>query len=163
IVAIPIPAPLAAKSATGTIPIVFSVGTDPVKLGLVANLARPGGNATGVSFFIAELGAKQLGLLRELVPAASRIGLLVNPNNLNAEAVAKDVTAAASIIGVKIDIIQAGNSREIEAAFATLVRNGADAFLVGADPFFIDRRLQLAPLATRHAIPAIYFRRSLPR
>ena len=159
IVAIPIPAALAAKAATATIPIVFSVGADPVKLGLVANLARPGGNATGVSFFIAELGAKQLGLLRELVPAASRIGLLVNPNNLNAEAVAKDVTAAASTIGVKIDIIQASDSREMEAAFATLVRNRVDAFLVGADPFFIDRRLQLATLATRHAIPAVYFRR----
>jgi putative ABC transport system substrate-binding protein len=123
IVAIPIPAALAAKAATATIPIVFGVGTDPVKLGLVTNLARPDGNATGVSFFIAELGAKQLGLLRELVPAASRIGLLVNPNNLNAEGVAKDVTAAASTIGVKIDIIQASDSREIEAAFATLVRN----------------------------------------
>ena len=157
IVAAPTPAALAAKTATATIPIVFSAAGDPVKLGLVGSLARPGGNATGVNFFQAELGAKQLGLLHELVPTAARIGLLVNPANANVEGVTQDVTAAAAVFGVRIDIVQARDSREIEAAFATLVRNKADALLVGADSFFFNRRLQLATLATRHAIPAIYF------
>jgi putative ABC transport system substrate-binding protein len=156
IVAIPIPSALAAKAATETIPIAFNVAGDPIKLGLVASLARPGGNATGVNTFVAELGAKQLGLLRELVPAAARIGLLVNPTNANAEAITKDVMAAASALGVRIDIAQASDSREIEAAFTTLVRNRADALLVGSDSFFFSRRLQLATLAARHAIPAIY-------
>ena len=159
IVAAPIPAALAAKAATATIPIVFTVAADPVKLGLVASLARPGGNATGVSFFNAELGAKQLGLLYELVPAASRIGLLINPTNANAEAVTTDVRVAASAIGVQIDVVHASDSREIETAFATLVHNHDDALLVGADAFFFVRRLQLATLATRHAIPAIHFLR----
>ena len=161
IVAAPTPAALAAKTATATIPIVFSAAGDPVKLGLVGSLARPGGNATGVNFFQAELGAKQLGLLHELVPTAARIGLLVNPANANVEGVTQDVTAAAAVFGVRIDIVQARDSREIEAAFATLVRNKADALLVGADSFFFNRRLQLATLATRHAIPAIYFVREL--
>jgi putative ABC transport system substrate-binding protein len=159
IVAIPIPAAVVAKAATGTIPIVFSVAGDPVKLGLVDSLARPGGNATGVNFFQAELGAKQLGLLRELLPAAARIGLLVNPTNANVEGVTKDVTAAASAIGVQIDVVQASDSHEIDTAFATLVRNKADALLVGADSLFFTRRLQLATLATRHALPAVYFNR----
>jgi putative ABC transport system substrate-binding protein len=162
IVAIPIPAAVAAKAATATIPIVFSVAGDPVKLGLVGSLARPGGNATGVNFFQAELGAKQLGLLRELLPAAARVGLLVNPTNVNVEGVTKDVTAAASAIGVQIDVVQAGDSHEIDTAFATLVRNKADALLVGADSLFNTRRLQLATLATRHAIPAVYFNRQFP-
>src|SRR6516165_1437708 len=109
ILAIPIPAALAAKAATATIPILFSVAGDPVKLGLVAGLARPGGNATGVNFFQAELGAKQLGLLRELVPAATRIGLLVNPTNANVEGVTKDVTAAASPSGLQIDVVRASD------------------------------------------------------
>jgi putative ABC transport system substrate-binding protein len=156
IVASPIPAALAAKTATVTIPIVFSAAGDPVKLGLVGSLARPGGNATGVNFFQAELGAKQLGLLHELVPTAARIGLLVNPANANVEGVTQDVTAAAAVFGVRIDIVQARDSREIEAAFATLVRNRADALVVGGDSFFFNRRLQLATLATRHAIPAVY-------
>jgi ABC-type uncharacterized transport system substrate-binding protein len=147
---------LAAKAATTTIPIVFSVTDDPVALGLVASLARPGGNATGVTFLLAELGAKQLGLLRELVPAATRIGLLVNPNNTTSQAQASDVVAAASGVGGTIDIVRASDSREIEAAFAALVRNRADALLVGTDPFFYSRRVQLATLAARHAIPAIY-------
>ncbi len=159
IVAIPIPAAVVAKAAAGTIPIVFSVAGDPVKLGLVDSLARPGGNATGVNFFQAELGAKQLGLLRELLPAAARIGLLVNPTNANVEGVTKDVTAAASAIGVQIDVVQASDSHEIDTAFATLVRNKADALLVGADSLFFTRRLQLATLATRHALPAVYFNR----
>jgi putative ABC transport system substrate-binding protein len=162
IVAIPIPAAVAAKAATATIPIVFSVAGDPVKLSLVGSLARPGGNATGVNFFQAELGARQLGLLRELLPAAARVGLLVNPTNVNVEGVTKDVTAAASAIGVQIDVVQAGDSHEIDTAFATLVRNKADALLVGADSLFNTRRLQLATLATRHAIPAVYFNRQFP-
>jgi putative ABC transport system substrate-binding protein len=154
IITIPGPAARAAKAATATIPIVFMIDDDPVKLGLVESLARPGGNATGVNFFIAELGGKQLGLVRELVPQAARIGLLVNPNNANAESVIGNVTAAAS--GVEIKVVQARDSREIEVAFAALARDRVDALLVGADPFFYSRRVQLATHATRHAIPAVY-------
>jgi putative tryptophan/tyrosine transport system substrate-binding protein len=156
IVAGPIPAAVAAKAATATIPIVFYVAGDPVKLGLVAGLARPGGNATGMNNFVAELGAKLLGLLRELLPTAVRIGLMVNPTNPNVEGVTKDVTAAALATGVQIEVVRASDSREIEVAFATLVRNRADALVVGADSFLTSRRLQLATLATRHAIPAVY-------
>jgi putative tryptophan/tyrosine transport system substrate-binding protein len=147
---------LAAKAVTATMPIVFSGTDDPVRLGLVASFARPGGNATGAYSFLSELAAKQLGLLRELVPAAARIGLLVNPENANAEEVTKEVASATSAIGVPIDIVRASNSREIEAAFEPLLRNKADALLVATDPFFFSRRLQLATLATRHAIPAVY-------
>ena len=146
----------AAKAATTTIPIVFSVTDDPVKLGLVTNLARPGSNATGVHFFLSALAAKQLGLILELVPTAALIGLLVNPDNANAEAVTTEATAAATAIGVKIDIVRASDRDAIEAAFATLIRSKADALVVAADPFFFSRRLQLATLAMRHAIPAIY-------
>ena len=156
IVALSTPPALAAKAATATIPIVFGATDDPVKVGLVASLARPGGNATGVHFFVSDLAAKQLGLLRELVPAVARIGLLVNPNHPNAEAVARDLTAAAAAIGVQIDVVQASDSRGIEAAFATLVGNKAEGLVVAADPFFYSRRLQLATLATRHVIPAVY-------
>jgi putative tryptophan/tyrosine transport system substrate-binding protein len=155
IVAVSIPAAIAAKAATATIPIVFNVTGDPVRLDLVAGLARPDSNATGVNSFLAELGAKQLGLLRELLPTAARIGLLVNPTNANVEGVTKDVTAAAATLGVQIDVVQASDSREIEAAFATLVRNKADALLIGSDVFFISRRVQLATLTARHAIPAV--------
>jgi ABC-type uncharacterized transport system substrate-binding protein len=150
------PVALAAKAATATIPIVFTVGEDPVKVGLVASLGRPGGNATGVNFLAAELGSKQLGLLHELVPAAVRVGLLVNPRVPQTELATKDVAAAASAIGLQIEVVEASDSREIEAAFRTLVRNRADALVVGPDPFFASRRLQLATLATRHAIPAVY-------
>ena len=156
IVASPTPAALAAKSATATVPIVFSVPDDPVKLGLVASFSRPGGNATGVSFLLSELGAKQMGLLRELVPAAARFGLLVNPANENAEAVTRDLKAAASKIGVEVAIVQASDNRGIEVAFATLVRNKADALVVGTDPFFYTRRVQLATLAARHVLPTVY-------
>jgi putative tryptophan/tyrosine transport system substrate-binding protein len=150
-------AALAAKNATATIPIVFLVSEDPVRLGLVASLGRPGGNATGVNFFVGELGAKQLGLLHELIPSATRIGLLVNPNSLEqTERIRKDVTTAASDIGLKIEVVQASNSREIEAAFETLARNGVDALLVGADAFFVSRRVELAIQAVRHRIPALY-------
>jgi len=155
IVTFPIPAAIAAKAATATIPIVFNVAGDPVRLGLVASLARPGSNATGVNSFLAELGAKQLGLLRELLPTAARIGLLVNPTNANVEGVTKDVTTAAATLGLQIDVVQASDSREIEAAFATLVRNKTNALLIGSDVFFSSRRGQLATLTTRHSIPAV--------
>ena len=165
IVASPTAAALAAKAATKTIPVLFGVTDDPVKLGLVASLARPGANATGVNLYIAEYGlsAKRLGLLRELVPQATRIGALVNPKNAEtAEAVTKDVTAAGSATGVQIEVIYASDSREIEAAFVTFVRKRVDALLVGTDPFFYSRRLQLATLTTRHAIPAVYTVREYP-
>jgi ABC-type uncharacterized transport system substrate-binding protein len=156
IVAVPTPAALAAKAATATIPIVFTAAEDPVKVGLVANLARPGGNVTGGSILFADLGPKQLGLLRELVPTAMRIGLVINPSNMNAADVTKDLTAAGAAMGVQIEVVQASNILEIDAAFASLVRKRADALVVGTDSFFFNRRLQLATLATRHAIPAVY-------
>jgi putative ABC transport system substrate-binding protein len=156
------PAALTAKAATTTVPIVFVTVDDPAKLGLVASLNRPGGNATGVNFFAAELASKQLGLLHELVPNAARIGLLVNPNMPLTESVTRDVTAAASAIGFAIDVVAARDSREIETAFATLVRNRADALLVGPDAFLLTRRLQLATLAARHALPAVYNVREYP-
>jgi len=150
------PAALVAKAATTTIPIAFIVVDDPAKRGLVASLNRPGGNATGVNFFVAELGSKQLGLLHELVPAATLVALLVNPNSPVTEPVKMDVTAAASAIRLKIDVVQASDSREIEAAFATIVRNRAEALLVAPDALLLSRRLQLATLAARHALPTIY-------
>ena len=156
IVAMGTPAALAAKAATASLPIVFSVTEDPVNLGLVASIARPGGNATGVSFQLSELAPKQLGLLRELLPAASRFGLLVNSKNENAETITRDLKAAAAKISVEISVVQASNSREIEAAFAVLVRDKVDALVIGTDPFFYSRRVQLTTLATRHALPAVY-------
>jgi putative ABC transport system substrate-binding protein len=150
------PAMHVAKAATSTIPIIFTTGADPVQLGFVASLNQPGGNATGVSFFTSELGAKQAGLVHELIPAAARVGLLVNPNFPATDAQTRDVSTAATAIGIQIDVMQASASREIEAAFAALVRNRADALLVGADSFFVSRRLQIATLAARHAIPAVY-------
>lgn len=147
---------LAAKAASTTIPVVFGVTDDPVALGLVASLARPGGNATGVTFLLAELGGKQLELLRELVPAATRIGLLVNPSNTTSKGQASDMMTAASALGATVEVVHAGDSRQIEAAFATLLRNRADGLVVGTDPFLFSRRVQLATLAARHAIPAIY-------
>jgi putative tryptophan/tyrosine transport system substrate-binding protein len=165
IVASPTPAALAAKATVRSVPILFGVTDDPVKLGLAASLARPGGNAPGVNFYLAEFGlsAKRLGLLRELVPQASRFAALVNPKNAeNAEAVTKDVTAAGSAIGAKIEVVNASDTQEIEAAFRTFVQKRVDALLVGTDPFFYSRRLQLATLATRHAIPAVYTVREYP-
>ena len=150
------PAILVAKASTSTIPIVFTTGADPVKLGFVASLNQPGGNTTGVSFFTSEMGSKQAGLVRELIPAAAHVGLLVNPNFPATDAQTRDVTTAAAAIGFQIDVMRASDSREIEAAFAALVRNRADALLVGSDSYFVSRRLQIATLAARHAIPAIY-------
>jgi putative ABC transport system substrate-binding protein len=150
------PAALAAKAATTTIPIVFGVGEDPVKLGLVASLARPGGNATGINFFSQEVTAKRLGLLHELVPKAVRIAVLVNPANPASESTLRDILEAAPAMGLQIQVLNAGTSREIEAAFATLLRDRADALFVAPDGFFNSRRVQLAIMAARHVIPATY-------
>ena len=151
------PAALAAKAATTTIPIVFGVGEDPVKLGLVASLARPGGNATGVNIFASEVEAKLLGLLHDLVPKAVRIAVLVNPANVpTAEATLREIPEAARTIGLQIQVLNASTGREIEEAFATLVRDRADALFVAPDLFFQSRRVQLATLAARHAIPTAY-------
>src|SRR5262249_15386647 len=144
------------RTSTISIPILFGVSEDPVPSGLVASHSRPGGNATGMNFLITELGSKQLGLLHELIPAAARVGLLVNPKSLTTERAIRDVTAAASAIGLQVDIVQASDSREIESAFGTLVHNKADALVVGPDPFFASRRLQLAILAARHVLPVVY-------
>jgi putative ABC transport system substrate-binding protein len=143
-----------AKAATTTVPILFIVSRDPVSLGLVASLAHPGGNVTGVNFLASELVAKRLELLRELVPRASRIAVLVNPANaILTETTLRDVEAAARAKGLSIQIFNASTVREIEAAFAMLVHERADALLVGDDPFFNGRRVQFANLAAHHSIP----------
>jgi putative ABC transport system substrate-binding protein len=150
-------AALAAKAATTTIPIVFSSGTDPVQVGLVPSLNRPGGNLTGVNYMQSELGAKRLGLLHEMVPLASRIALLVNPtNSVAAEATIKDVGTAAVAIGRKVEVVKAATAPEIEAAFGKIVPNRVDALVVAPDPLFFDRAVLIAMLAARHALPAIY-------
>jgi ABC-type uncharacterized transport system substrate-binding protein len=152
----PVPA-FAAKGATATIPIVFTIGDDPVRLGLVASLARPGGNVTGVSFLVTELSAKRLELLRELVPAVTRVAVLVNPAEAtNTEAILKDVETAARVMGLAIKQLNASTSGEINAAFATLARERPDAIFVATDAFFTARRVQLALLAMLHRIPVIY-------
>jgi len=153
------PSAFAAKAATTTIPIVFIVAEDPVRLGLVASLARPGGNLTGVNFFTGELVAKRLELLRELVPRAARVAVLVNPAGPDAETTLKDVEPAARAIGLQIPVLNASTSREINAAFATFVRERPDALFVGGDPFFSSRRVQLVHLATLHKVPAIFSNR----
>ncbi len=145
---------VAAKSATATIPIVFVTGTDPIKLGLVASLNRPGSNITGVSFLVNTLVAKQLEVLHEAV-----IGYLVNPTYVNAEADTRNVLAAAEVVGQKLLVVQAHTDSELEAAFATLIQQRAGALVVGADPFFFDRRAKLVELAARQKVPAIYFLR----
>ena len=146
----------AAIAASGGTPIVFNVSDDPVKLGLVASLNRPGGNATGVNSFMSELVAKRLGLLREFLPAAARFGALVNPNAATTEAFVKDFTAAAGTLNVQFEIVHARDDREIEVAFATLASNKTDALMVAPDTFFASRNVQIVTLATRHAIPAVY-------
>jgi ABC-type uncharacterized transport system substrate-binding protein len=152
-----VPSVMAAKAATTTIPVVFLVSEDPVSLGLVASLARPGGNLTGVNFFNAELTAKRLELLRELVPAATRVAVLVNPANAETtESVLRDVAAAARTMGLQIKAFNASTSPEIDAAFASLVRERPDALFVAGDGFFLSRRVQLANLTVRHAIPAAF-------
>ena len=146
----------AAKAATTTTPIVFIVGEDPVTLGLVASLARPGGNLTGINILSGELTAKRLNLLREMVPGAARIAVLVNPANVMTENALRDVAAAARVMGLQIQVLNASTSGEIDAAFATFVRERPDAIFVGLDVFFISRRAQLVNLASRHALPATY-------
>jgi putative ABC transport system substrate-binding protein len=152
----PIPAALAAKSATAAVPIVFAIGSDPVGSGLVASMNRPGGNITGVSFLSVELGAKRLELVRDLVPKAAAIALLVNPNNPNADEQAKVMKAAAATLGLQSDILSVGSQADFDTVFATLVGQRVGAIVVSADPFFISRRDQLVELATRHAVPTIY-------
>jgi putative ABC transport system substrate-binding protein len=148
---------MAAKAVTTTIPIVFLVGEDPVRLGLVASLARPGGNQTGVNFVSSELVAKRLELLRELVPGAARVAVLVNPaNTANTETTLRDVEPAARAVGFQIQVLNADTSREIDAAFATIVRDRPDALFSASSPYFTSRRIQLVQLAARHAIPATY-------
>jgi ABC-type uncharacterized transport system substrate-binding protein len=149
-------AALAAKAATTTIPIVFGVGEDPVKLSLVASLARPGGNLTGINFFATELGAKRLALLHELVPKAVRIAVLVNPANIGSTESIRNIPEAARAMGLQIQVLNASTSREIEAAFATLVRDRADALYIAGDVFFTSRRVQFVTLAAHHRIPASY-------
>jgi putative ABC transport system substrate-binding protein len=150
-------ASLAAKTATTTIPIVFGVGEDPVKLGLVASLARPDGNLTGINFFASELDAKRLALLHELVPKAVRIAVLVNPANIPAtERELRELPDAARAIGLQIRVLNASTRSEIEAAFATLVRDRDDALYVAGDVFFTSRRVQFATLAASYRIPATY-------
>jgi putative tryptophan/tyrosine transport system substrate-binding protein len=151
------PAAQAAKATTTTIPIVFSIGDDPVKHGLVASLSLPGGNATGINFFSSEVTAKRLGLLHELLPKAARIGVLVNPTNVEiTERTVKDVNATADPLGLQIEVLNASNGNEIDAAFTTLVSHRTDGLLVGADAFFVSRRVQIAILAARYMVPAIY-------
>ena len=147
---------LSAKAATKTIPIVFAVSEDPVRLKLVASLARPGGNLTGINFFNIELAAKRLELLRGLVPGAVRLGVLVNPANPSSETQLSEVREAAPAFGLQIQVLHASNSHEINAAFATLARERPDALFVAGDPFLTGRRVQLTHLASHHSIPAIY-------
>jgi putative ABC transport system substrate-binding protein len=152
---------VAAKAAAATIPIVFGVGDDPVKLGLVASLARPGGNATGANFFAHEVNAKRLGLLHELVPKAVRVAVLVNPANATtAETTLRDVQEAARTLGLQIQILKAATIGEIDAAFATLARERPDALFVAANGFFGIRRAQFVTLTARDRIPAAYADRS---
>jgi putative ABC transport system substrate-binding protein len=151
------PVILAAKAATTTIPVVFLAAQDPVKLGLVSSLARPSGNLTGINFFNTELSAKQFELLREMLPSATRIAVLVEPNSqANAEATLRDVDAAARAIGIQIHVFNANNSREIDAAFETTAREHFDAVFVGQSAFLNSRRVQLVQLAAHYSIPAAY-------
>ena len=154
---------LAAKVATSTIPIVFVTAEDPVKLGLVASLARPGGNLTGVNFFTAELTAKRIELLLEMVPSATRVAVLSNPANVRTtETTLSEVHSAASARGLQLQILNANTSREIDAAFATLGRERPDALFVSGSPFFNSRRIQLVHSATLHRLPATYSQRQYP-
>ena len=156
------PVVLAAKAATATIPVVFLIGEDPVKLGLVTSLARPGGNLTGINFFAVELAAKRLELLRELVPGIQSCGGALSPaNDANTEATLKDVKAAARTMGLQIQVINANNSREIDAAFAAFGRERPDAVFVGSGPLFTGRRAQLALLTARYGVPAVYAARQI--
>jgi ABC-type uncharacterized transport system substrate-binding protein len=149
----------AVKQATSTIPTIFVTAEDPVRLGLVPSLARPGGNLTGVNFLSAELGAKRLELLRELVPKATRVALLINPNGPTHEITLRDAQAGAQAMGLQLQVLRASNNREIDAAFEMTGRERPDAFFAGTDPLFTGRRVQLVNLASRHGLPASYSNR----
>jgi ABC-type uncharacterized transport system substrate-binding protein len=149
----------AAKAATTTIPIVFTTGDDPVRVGLVTSLNRPGGNVTGVSVFAARLGSKRLGLLLEMVPNASPIAILINPTNPDTENEAKEIEEAARGLGVQVLVVKAGKPEEIEAAFAALVQQRARAVILAGDTFFTSRRSQIAALAARHSLPTMWVSR----
>jgi len=149
-------AALAAKAATSTIPIVFTAGSDPVRAGLVPSLNRPGGNVTGFSFLTDALAAKRLGLLREIVRAPTTVAVLINPEGPDAQGQLKDIRAAADAIGQSIDILMASTQEEIESAFAKISKTHAGALIVGADPFFNDRRQQIVALAARASLPTVY-------
>ena len=159
IVAFAPPAAVAAKAATGTIPIVFVTGADPVELGLVSSLNRPGGNVTGVTFLVTALGAKRLELLRELVPSAKIVGLLVNPANPTSEFQTTDTQAAARALGIELVIRNARGESDIYSAFESLAQERVNAVIIGTDQLFTSRRDQLVALAARHALPAIYYLR----
>jgi putative ABC transport system substrate-binding protein len=150
------PGAQAARAATSTIPIVFSMGGDPVALGLVASLNRPGGNLTGVTFIAVELVPKRLGLLHELLPQAIRLAVLIDSKSPYAESIVGDVQAAARAFGQQFDVLYAGDIREIDAAFANFVRKRGEALLVSPSPLFLSRRIQLATLCSRHAIPVVF-------
>jgi putative ABC transport system substrate-binding protein len=152
---------LAAKTASSTIPIVFTAGSDPVKIGLVASLNRPGGNVTGVTMLANVLAAKRLEVISELVPSAAAIGFLVNPNNPNAASETSDMEAGARTLGKHTVLLRASTEREIDMVFATLAQQRVEALAIGADPFFDSRRSQIVALAAQHAVPAIYFSRAL--
>jgi ABC-type uncharacterized transport system substrate-binding protein len=157
--AAPIPAALAAKATTATIPIVFAIGSDPVGTGLVASLNRPGGNVTGATFLSVELGAKRLDLLRDLVPNIASIGLLLNPSNPNAAVQTKDMQAATTALRVRLNVVNATSQGNFGDAFATLARERVNGLVVSADPFFMSHRDELVALALRHSIPAVYYAR----
>jgi putative ABC transport system substrate-binding protein len=159
IVASPIPAALAAKAATTTIPVVFAIGSDPVESGLVTSINRPGGNVTGISFLSVALGAKRLELLRELVPKVASITFLVNPNNTNANQQIKETKLAAVGLGLGLDVVDASSIADFDSVFAALARQSPGALVVSVDPFFISQRDNLAALAARHEVPTIYYAR----
>jgi putative ABC transport system substrate-binding protein len=150
------PAAVAAKAVTATIPIVFGMADDPMKHGLVESFAKPGGNATGVSYFSTLFGPKRLGLLRDLVPGIKRVAVLVNRNNPVSERITKEIQEAAAVLRIDTHVLDAGSRREIDAAFATIARERLEALVVGNDAVFTTRRMQIALLATRYAVPAIY-------
>ena len=157
-----VPSALAAKAATKTIPIVFSTGTDPVKVGLVASLGRPTGNLTGASFLMSVLGPKHVELLHELLPNVSTIAVLWNPGNPNFQADVPDIRAAADILKQRLEVLAASTDEDLQVAFATMVQHRVGAVIVMPDPFFISRRERLIGLAARHAMPAIYRSGRLP-
>jgi putative ABC transport system substrate-binding protein len=155
----PIPAALAAKATTSTIPIVFAIGSDPVETDLVVSLNRPGGNITGATFLSVELGAKRLELLRDLVPKIASIGLLVNSNNPNAAVQTKEMQKATTALGLRLNLVSASSQSDFDNAFMTLVEQRTDALVLSADPFFFSHRDQLIALAKRCSLPAIYYAR----